>query len=275
MLKLSIITINFNDSEGLKKTMNSVLHQSNSDFEYIVIDGGSIDDSVEVIQSYKNDRLQWISETDSGIYNAMNKGIIRATGEYLLFLNSGDFLISNTILEAVIPKLDSNCSFNSCNLLLDEDEKRVKEHPEQISFSYIVSSTVSHPSTFIKSEMFVKYGMYNENNKVISDWEFFFKTLGLNGESFHKINETLTVFDMHGISSNSDNSKLITAEKEAVYKKYLAAIYTSEFDIYNFNNFRNPSKRIKLLMKIDKKPLIRKITTFMLMILSKFVNEGK
>jgi len=270
-LKLSIITINYNDASGLQKTMNSVMNQSFLAFEYIVIDGNSTDASVATIQSYKDDRLQWISEPDSGIYNAMNKGIVRATGEYLLFLNSGDFLISNTILETIIPKLDSNCSFNSCNLLLDGDNKRVKEHPEQVSFSYIVSNTVSHPSTFIKSEMFVKYGMYNESNKVISDWEFFFKTLGLNGESFHKINETLTVFDMHGISSNSDNSKLIIEEKEAVYKKYLASIYTSEFDVYNFNNFRNPSKRIKLLMKIEKNSFVRKITTFALLMLSKFV----
>jgi len=268
---LSIITINYNDALGLKKTMDSVINQSYKDIEYIVIDGGSSDSSVKIIQSYNDDRLQWISEPDTGIYNAMNKGIFRATGEYLLFLNSGDFLISNTILKTVIPKLDASCSFNSCNLLLDGDEKRIKEHPEQISFSYLVTSTVSHPSTFIKNEMFVKYGVYNEDNKVISDWEFFFKTLGLNGESFQNIKETLTVFDMHGISSNDENTKLITAEKEAVYKKYLAAIYTSEFDIYNFNNFRNPSKRIKLLMKIEKNSFVRKTTTFVLLLLSKFV----
>lgn len=268
---LSIITINYNDASGLQKTMDSVINQSYTDIEYIVIDGGSVDASVEVIESYENVRLQWVSEPDSGIYNAMNKGIDRANGDYLLFLNSGDFLMSNTILETVIPKLDDSFSFISCNLLLDGEVKRVREHPEQISFSYLVSNALSHPSTFIKKEMFVKHGMYNEDNKIVSDWEFFFKTLGLNGESFQKINETLTVFDMEGISSSIDSVKLITAEKEAVYKKYLSAVYTSEFDVYNFNNFRNASKRIKLLMKIDKSSFVRKITTLVLLILSKFV----
>ncbi len=268
-MKLSIITINYNDASGLKKTMNSVMSQTFSEFEYIVIDGNSTDASVATIKSYKNDRLQWLSEPDSGIYNAMNKGIVRATGEYLLFLNSGDFLISNTVLETVMPKLDDSCSFNTCNLLLDGDEKRVKEHPERISFSYIVSNTISHPSTFIKSEMFVKYGMYNEKNKVISDWEFFFKTLGLNGESFQKINETLTVFDMHGISSNPINTELVASEREAVFGKYLGAIYTSELDQFIFNHYKSPTKRIKYLMKIEKNSLLRKITTGFLAILSK------
>jgi glycosyltransferase involved in cell wall biosynthesis len=270
-MTLTIITINYNNAHGLKKTMNSVLNQSFIDFEYIVIDGDSTDNSIEVLQSHKDERLQWISEPDLGVYNAMNKGIFRATGEYLLFLNSGDFLISNTILETVIPKIDFSCSFNTCNLLLDGETKRLRKYPKKISFSYLVSSSVSHPSTFIKSVMFEKYGLYNEKNKIISDWEFYFKTLGLNGESYHKIDETLTVFDMCGISSNGENLTLISEEKEAVYKKYLSAIYESEFDIYNFNNFRNPSKRIKLLMKIDKNPLIRKITTLALLILTKFV----
>jgi len=267
---LSIITINYNDAIGLQKTMNSVLNQSFKGVEYIVIDGGSTDASVEVIQTFVNDRMQWVSEPDSGIYNAMNKGILRAKGKFLLFLNSGDFLMSNTILEKVAPLINNESSFISCNLLLDGDVKRVRQHPDQVSFSYLVSNTVSHPSTFIKREMFSKYGLYNEKNKIISDWEFFFKTLGLNGESYQMINETLTVFDMDGISSSDDSIKLITAEKEAVYKKYLPSVYTNEFDIYNFNNFRAPSKRIKLLMKIDKNSFVRKIATLVLLVLSKF-----
>ncbi|PHS09006.1 MAG: glycosyl transferase [Kordia sp.] len=268
---LSIITINYNDAQGLKKTMDSVLRQTYANFEYIVIDGNSTDTSVAQIKTYTDNRLHWISESDSGIYNAMNKGISKATGEFLLFLNSGDFLISNSVLDTVIQKLNTSYSFISCNLLLDGEIRRKREHPNSLSFSYLVSSTLSHPSTFIKREMFVKYGMYNEKNKVISDWEFFLKALGLNGESFQKINETLTVFDMNGISSSNDNIKLIIAEKEAVFQKYLAAIYTSEFDVFNFNNFKKPSKRIKLLMKIEKSPFIRKVTTVILMVLSKLV----
>ena len=101
---LTIITINRNDAAGLEKTMQSVLCQTRTDYEYIVVDGASTDDSVAVIKRLApafGDRLMWISEPDQGIYNAMNKGIGRARGEYLLILNSGDSLVSPDVLERV------------------------------------------------------------------------------------------------------------------------------------------------------------------------------
>ena len=98
---LSIITINYNDKEGLARTMNSVLSQTYTDFEYIVIDGGSNDGSKTIIEQHQDQLGYWVSEPDSGIYNAMNKGIAKANGEYILFLNSGDVLIDDTIIKYV------------------------------------------------------------------------------------------------------------------------------------------------------------------------------
>ena len=86
-MKLSIITINYNNAIGLKKTIESIVEQTYHEFEYIVIDGGSNDDSKKVILENQNNISDWCSEKDAGIYNAMNKGILKATGEYLLFLN--------------------------------------------------------------------------------------------------------------------------------------------------------------------------------------------
>lgn len=272
---LTIITINYNNADGLKKTMNSVINQSFTEFEYIIIDGNSTDSSIEIIKSYDFANLNWISENDNGIYNAMNKGIKKANGKYLLFLNSGDILADNNVLSLISPKINNNYSFVGCNILLDYHyKKELREHPEKISFSYLVSKSIFHPSTFIKKEMFDLYGMYNENNKIISDWEFFFKTVALNGESFQKISEILTVFNMEGISSDINNSALVKEEKNSVFQKHLKSIHNSNLDLFLFEQFKSPTKRIKYLKKIDKSPLIRKITTVILSFLSLFISKS-
>lgn len=272
---LSIITINYNDSIGLKKTMVSVHNQTWKEFEYVIVDGNSKDNSVEVIKSFEFDNLIWVSEPDSGIYNAMNKGIKMASGSYLLFLNSGDCLYSNITLENCIPHLDLSYSFISGHLhYLDKQNKsQIKKHPKDLSFSNLVGKSVAHPSTFIKNEMFKKYGLYNESYKIVSDWEFFLKALGLNGESFKSIDVVVSDFDNLGISSNSDNLKIIEAERESVLKRYLATIYNDEFELFLLKSMYEPSKRIKYLFNIETSSFLRKLTTVLLMFISSLVKR--
>ena len=100
-MRLSVITINMNNRKGLERTIKSVVCQIFADFEYIVIDGASVDGSADVIREYADKIHYWISEPDTGIYNAMNKGILQAKGDYCLFLNSGDALYTTTVLEEV------------------------------------------------------------------------------------------------------------------------------------------------------------------------------
>jgi glycosyltransferase involved in cell wall biosynthesis len=267
---LTIITINYNNVDGLEKTMNSVFNQTYVEYEYIVIDGGSTDGSYEVLQNYDEKINYWISEKDKGIYNAMNKGIETSSGRYLLFLNSGDFLINDEVLEKASKELFNDFDFISGNLeyLTENGNLYIRKHPEKLTFSYLVSKTVSHPSTFIKREIFTQYGLYNETLKIVSDWEFFFKALGLNGATFKSIDITITHFDMSGISSIELD--LVNQEKELVFKKYLPTIYNSDFDTYLFQKFFQPNKRIKLLMSLDKKPLVRRIVTIVLQLVNKF-----
>lgn len=98
-MKISVITINYNNHDGLKKTIQSVVSQSYNDIEYIIIDGGSTDGSVDLIKEY-NDKIDyWISETDNGCYHAMNKGVKVASGEYVIFMNSGDYFYADDIIE--------------------------------------------------------------------------------------------------------------------------------------------------------------------------------
>ena len=119
--KLSIITINYNNALGLKKTMSSIEKQTWKEFEYIMVDGNSTDGSLEVMKTFNYIGLNYISEPDSGIYNAMNKGIKMAKGKYLLFLNSGDVLENENVLKNVLQYFNDDYAILSGNIIFDED----------------------------------------------------------------------------------------------------------------------------------------------------------
>ena len=259
---LSIITINYNDAFGLKKTMQSVEKQSWNKFEHVIIDGNSSDDSLNIINSFKYGNLKFISEPDTGIYNAMNKGIKMASGKYLLFLNSGDFLENDSVLENVHHYLNDNYSILAGNIIFEEDSgRRLREHPEKITFSYLVGNAISHPSTFIKSSLFNTYGNYDESLKIVSDWAFFLKVLGLNNESFKKIPKTITVFDTKGISTKKENLQKVYDERKMVATSYFPRIFNNANDTYIFEKFIQTNKRFKYLKIIDDYPFYRKIAT--------------
>lgn len=271
---LTIITVNFNDFEGLKKTLESVATQKSKNFEYLVIDGGSKDNSPSLLNQYKEIITYSVSEPDTGIYNAMNKGIHYANGKYLLFLNSGDILFDDDVVTNVTAYLESNIDCISGNLFyIEKGVSYTRKHPEKLTFSYIMSRTISHPSTFIKKELFEVYGYYNEKNKIVSDWEFFFKVLGLNGASYKSIDVTITNFDMTGISST--NHELVLKEKKEVLQRYLPTIFNNEYDSYIFDKFIASTRRIKLLQEIDKSVKVRKITSFLLTFLSRIAKLVK
>lgn len=225
MPKLSIITINLNNNEGLLKTINSVLNQTYNDYEHIIIDGGSIDGSVDVIKQYKSDKLTWISEKDNGIYNAMNKGILKSSGEYLLFLNSGDFLYSTRSLENVFNN-KSDADLICCSLkieLLEENKSIIHSiKNDKITEKFIFKQTIPHPSTLIKKELFVKFGLYDESYKIAGDYEFFVRAIK------NKVKYTiepliLSVFNNQGISWT--NIDLVNAENLRIRKRYFYYVF--------------------------------------------------
>lgn len=262
MRKLSIITINYNDAKGLKQTVESVINQTNKAFEYIVVDGNSNDGSVDFIKTVQADNFKYISETDSGIYNAMNKGIKMASGEFLLFLNSGDILYNADVIANVNPYFSEGYSILAGHVIFDEAKgKRLREHPEELTFSYLAGNAISHPSTFIKRDLFLKYGNYDENFKIVSDWAFFLKVLGLNNESYLKVPITISVFDTKGISSQEKNLENVYAERRMVLESYFPRIFNNEDDTYVFNKFITKNKRFKYLKIIDESPFFRKLAT--------------
>ena len=175
---LSVITINRNNAAGLEKTMQSVLSQTRADYEYVVVDGASTDGSVAVIERLApafGDRLKWISEPDKGIYNAMNKGIGMAKGDYLLFLNSGDYLVSENVVKKVSLALvkEGFPPIMYGNLVMvssDSQTRRISSLGDDgITFRTLYSTSLPHPSSFIRRSLFDKYGLYDESLKWMTE----------------------------------------------------------------------------------------------------------
>lgn len=219
MKKISIITINYNNREGLERTLDSIHRQTYTNYEQAVIDGASTDGSAEIIGEHGERFSYWVSEKDRGIYHAMNKGILQAKGEYLLFLNSGDWLAADDTLEKVAPLLESGEDIVCGNIIYEKDgrEKSVGTPPSTVEQLYLCSPFLSlpHQSSFIKRNLFDN-NLYNENNRIVSDWEFFLRCFIRKNCTYKRIPLTIVFFDTTGISSNPENRKLIEKEQQEV-----------------------------------------------------------
>lgn len=215
-MRISIITINFNNREGLSKTIESVVNQTYNNIQYIVIDGGSTDGSVDVIKAYADKIDFWVSEPDRGIYNAMNKGIDVAEGEYCLFLNSGDYLFDEKVIELITPNLGLEDFVIGRILFLDSDTYSFVKYP--ISMLKFYNSSIPHPATFIKKELFLSE-KYDEDLKIVSDWKFFLKKIVIEECSYKIIDNIIACFNSDGISSC--NKLLVEEEREKVLQELI------------------------------------------------------
>jgi glycosyltransferase involved in cell wall biosynthesis len=232
MLKLSIITINYNNAAGLLGTVESVVSQTSSDFEYIVIDGGSTDESVAVIKQYKDSITYWISEPDQGIYHAMNKGIRQAKGEYCQFLNSGDYLLKPDVTERMLRDMPQ-CSILYGNKIREIGGRRIVEKSyagRQITLLDLYRSTIFHATAYIKRSLFEQYGLYDESLKIVSDWKFYLITVGLHNEKVAYRDIDMVWFDTQGISSTQ--KELDRQERTEVLEKTLPAPILSDYQAF-------------------------------------------
>lgn len=200
-MKFSIITVNYNNKDGLKRTIESVMRQSFRDFEHIIIDGGSTDGSVDVLQEYDEHITYWISEKDNGIYNAMNKGIAKSTGEYLNFMNSGDCFYDTDVLHKVT-------AYNyDADIITGRDyhysEMKQKGHasiqPPRTTMIHFFMATLDHQSSFIKRELF-KDSLYDENHRLVSDWIFFTEKIVKEGKHVQFIPDIICQREEGGLS---------------------------------------------------------------------------
>lgn len=205
MIKVSIITVNFNNAKGLENTINSVREQTYKNIEFIIIDGFSTDNSKNIILKNQDIISYWISEKDDGIYDAMNKGIKVCNGEYILFLNSGDFLTNKKIIHDIFNKEYIEDLIIGRQLFINTKGQigcSPKLSKKDFNITYFLSSTIPHQATFIRKNLFEKIGYYDTNYKVSADWVFWIKAIVENRCSINLINKKISYMECGGVSSD-------------------------------------------------------------------------
>lgn len=254
MIQLSIITINYNNAKGLQKTIESVVSQNYKNIEYIIIDGGSKDNSVDVIKEHEDIISYWVSERDSGIYNAMNKGIQKATGEYLLFLNSGDSLVCETVLEQLIKgeKGDTDLVYGDLIRTFSDGTQDFVEMPDFITVDRMMTQTLCHPVTLIHSRLFQEFGLYDERLKIVADWAFFFKVI-VHGNATQKHKKvTVANFMMDGLSSLPESRSKINEEKDWVKMNYSSPAFIKLYQEYSIYKSLYHNKWMQRLRRVKR-----------------------
>lgn len=269
--KLSIITVNYNNKNGLEKTIESVVNQKWQDFEFIIVDGDSNDGSKTIIDSHRGIFTHAISEPDSGIYNAMNKGIKLAKGEYLLFLNSGDILFDENTLHESQEYLKGNKAIYYGDIVYQETNRQ-KERilPDELTFLFFLEHSLSHQAAFIKGSLFEQIFLYNETYKIVSDWEFFIYAICKQNVSYQRIPLFITIYDTTGISSVKDNHSLMYEERRQTLDKYFPAFVSDYQSITALG-----SKRTKQFLFIGRHKIAWKVLKGFMNIILLFLKDKK
>lgn len=262
MKKISIITINYNNLEGLKVTAKSIIEQNNKNFEWIVIDGGSNDGSKEYIESISEHIDYWVSEPDKGIYNAMNKGTAKATGEYCWYINSGDSIYDNDTVDNLL-KTDLHGDVITGTATIDHNGvvvRVVKARPaDKITLKYLVDtspfdkdrlvgSSIMHQATLIKRDLVTRFP-YDEKYRIASDYKLWLVLFIQENVSYQPIDLAVCHFDNAGCSSNPKTREETSMIIEEVMPSRILSDY-KEFCRYKYSKIFRIAKKI---MKISKR----------------------
>jgi glycosyltransferase involved in cell wall biosynthesis len=248
-MKLSIITINYNNRAGLQKTINSVICQTWKDYEWIIIDGGSTDGSRELIEQYQQYLAYWCSEPDKGVYHAMNKGVAKAKGEYVNFLNSGDVYYDKKVL-LKIHNLNSDSDIISGQAVSMDDHVLLYQFNGSL-FEHLYMSTISHQGAFIRRSLLNKYP-YDESLRIVSDWKFWLQTIIFNYSTVEVTDIVVAKQDMTGISTDQNPNKkskdIEKEEREKVLNELFPPLLRNELD--------ESRKKLEELNRIKKTPFV-------------------
>ena len=251
-MKLSIVTINYNNAKGLRETLASVAAQTYRDIEHIIIDGGSSDSSVEVIREYESFNRSsvhpltviWSSEKDKGIYDGMNKGICKSTGDYIQILNSGDILAAQDVTTRMMDALSTlniqHSTEKGVSILYGNMIKKDyaigkvigKSGEVEYSLHNYYTGTINHDCCYIRKDLFKQFGVYDENLKIVSDWKWFLQVIGLGNIKPIYVDIDVTIFDTSGISET--NLELRNKERRQVLEEILPPAILADYDAHAF-----------------------------------------
>lgn len=224
---ISIITVHRNQCSNLQRTLESVQEQDYPKVEHIVIDGASTDGSLDLIRQYDSVLAYWVSEPDSGIYDAMNKGIRVARGEYLLFLNAGDVFYSPSALREAVQLFPDKPTDILYGKVWYETQKRrleIQEYPAQPTLAYLAWKGFCHQAMFFKRELFDQ-SRYDESLRILADWKFYTLAIALHGASTYYLDFAFSVFAYGGFSSLPENRLILEKERNEVLQTYFPNHY--------------------------------------------------
>lgn len=290
-MKLSIITITYNNAEGLRRTIQSVQSQTFRDFEHIIVDGGSTDSSVDIIREYADNEairregykvirkedsstdnlasspIIWISEKDKGVYDAQNKGIQMATGEYCYFLNAGDTFCADDVLERMFspnsliassPNHLSDILYGN-EIIVDGNGQRIgiARGVENPSFVDLYNSCMKHQASFIRRDLFEQYGMYDADMRICSDFDWFFRVIAFHDDvTLQYIDVDIAYFENTGISYHAP--ELCAKERQQMLDRYMSKRMQRDYAMlgkYPRLSRVGGNKIVKLLLRIANRLL--------------------
>jgi glycosyltransferase involved in cell wall biosynthesis len=217
----------------LELTLKSIISQASVDYEHLIIDGGSQDDSLEIIKNYSTSNLFWLSEPDRGVYDAMNKGISKSTGSYLLFLNSGDYFVNENSLQVLLDNSNGEDLVYGDLVVKNDGVENLKTYPNKLNIRYFFRESLPHPATLISRNCLIQVGMYDTELRLVSDWKFFFLAVVKGNVSYKHVPFPVSVFLFDGMSSHDKFKDLQLAERNLVINKHFG-VYFFWYKVYLF-----------------------------------------
>lgn len=218
-MKISVITVTYNDLSGLRRTVKSVLQQDYDDWEYIVVDGASNDGTRDYLEKESQGVIKWISEHDGGIYEAMNKGTRMATGDYCIFMNAGDCFVNSRVLSRILPYLDGSDLVIGNLVHIDERGIITGYVPSHSCFTIenLLKSSISHQATFIRRNILLLHP-YSQSLRLVSDWKLFLELRMSPTVTYREVNVDICFFSAGGATDK--NRELGAKERLSVLSEY-------------------------------------------------------
>lgn len=251
-MKISVITVCKNAEDTIEKSIATVVNQSYENIEHIIIDGGSEDKTLEIIDKYRDNITYFLSEPDHSIYDAMNKGIKASAGEIVYFLNTNDYLYDEDVIKDVVElfrKTKAGIVFGNISFLDENGNQKELRSYAEVDKLFLTSEGICHQCIFYKREVLQKCGNYDENFRIIADYDLNLKAIMRYEVKTRHFDRTIAHFTLGGISNNEKYHQQLEKEKELLLNKYFKPYHFSANKILN-KTFRN----------IARNPELRRIT---------------
>ncbi|MBQ8722812.1 MAG: glycosyltransferase [Opitutales bacterium] len=248
-MKISIITVSYNAKSTIERTIRSVLAQTHPDKEFVVIDGGSTDGTLEILKKYADKIDILVSEPDKGIYDAMNKGVAKASGDYLIFINADDYFYDEFVLERVAQAPHADFIFGD---QYDEEDgiRELAQNLDALDVYHMFRGYFAHQSILAKRELFQKYGNFDLSYKICADWDWILRCL-VNGATTTRINSPIAVFTVGGASGIAGKKGLLSRERKQLIRKNLGSLPVENALMKTEKLFRNLLRKTGLNKCID------------------------